>query len=87
MVGKGVNRGSTTPAVDWRVLAVYNTLVLIIPSRSVFCTVEPQYNKPLYNEVLDYNKQLFFFTPVIVKYVEKTRDIMKPCHSEQIFFF
>ena len=46
------------------------------PRFIICCTV------PLYNKVLSI--AMIFFTPVIVKYMEKTLDITKPCYSAQI---
>ena len=64
---------------------MYDTVVLTIFFKiCFFCTVEPQYNKPLYNEVLGITNNYFSLPGVIVKYMEKTCDIMKPRYSEQI---
>ena len=46
-------------------------------------TVEPQFNEPLYNEVLSITEN-FYFTPLIVKYVKKALNVTKPCYNEQI---
>ena len=46
------------------------------PRFIICCTV------PLYNKVLSI--AMIFFTPVIVKYMEKTLNITKPCYSAQI---
>ena len=43
---------------------------------NIYYTVEPQYNEPLFNEVLGMMNK--FFTQRIVKYMEKNLDIMKP---------
>ena len=43
---------------------------------NIYYTVEPQYNEPLYNEVL--GMMNIFFTQRIVKYMEKNLDIRKP---------
>ena len=62
---------------------VYCNLELHVGPRFIICcTVQPGFNKPLYNKVLSI--AMIFFTPVIVKYMEKTLDITKPCYSAQI---
>ena len=45
--------------------------------------MEPRYNEPLYNEVLDIAND-FLYPSIIVKYMEKNLDITKPRYSEQI---
>ena len=45
--------------------------------------MEPRYNEPLYNEVVE-NNERFFHTPVTVKYMKENLDITKPRYSEQI---
>ena len=45
-------------------------------------TVEPQYDEPLYSGVLGIMND--FYTPAVVKYLEKNLDITKPRYSEQI---
>ena len=40
------------------------------------CTVEPQFNEPRYNEILDLTND--FLIPIIVRYMKKTVNIMKP---------
>ena len=40
------------------------------------CTVEPRFNEPLYNEVLDLTND--FLIPIIVKYMKKNVNITKP---------
>ena len=52
------------------------------PRFIICCTVQPRFNKRLYNKVLSI--AMIFFTPVIAKYMEKTLDITKPCYSAQI---
>ena len=52
------------------------------PRLIICCTVQPRFNKPLYNKVLSI--AMVFFTPVIVKYMKKTLDITSPCYSAQI---
>ena len=44
--------------------------------------MELRYNEPLYNEVLGITND--FFTPVIVKCMEKNLDRTKPRYSERI---
>ena len=44
-------------------------------------TVEPRYNKPLYNEVLGITPD--FLYPVVAKDMKKDLDIKKPRYSEE----
>ena len=46
------------------------------------CTVEPRFNEPLYNEVIDLTND--FLIPIIVRYMKKNLDITKPRYNEQI---
>ena len=44
----------------------------VVLLESTVHTVEPRYKKPLV-------QQTIFFTPIVVKYMEKNLDITKPC--------
>ena len=57
-------------------------LYAVSSSSLLHITVEPQYDEPLYSGVLGIMN--YFFTPAVVKYLEKNLDITKPRYSEQI---
>ena len=54
---------------------------------SIPSTVEPRFNEPLFNEVLDITNAIIFYVPakVTVKYMEKNLDITNPPFNEQIW--
>ena len=47
-------------------------------------TVQPRYNEPLYNEVLDITNDFRYPPIIIVKYMKKNHDITKPRYSKNI---